>query len=129
MDITLIREVFRDFKKTCEVLGIDEEIIADINHKLTRLSPILIGSRGQILEWHQEFAETEPGHRHFSHLYGLFPSELFEDDVIMREACRVSLENRLKNGGGHTGWSCAWIINFFAILGKVSVLTNTSIIW
>ena len=81
------------------------------------LTPFKIGSKGQLLEWHEEFEEDEPGHRHISHLYGLFPSEVFAGDDKLIEACRVSLMERLKNGGGHTGWSCAWIINVFAILG------------
>ena len=42
---------------------------------------ILAGSKGQLLEWNEEFEETEPGHRHMSHLYGLFPSELFAGEV------------------------------------------------
>ena len=51
-----------------------------------------------------------------SHLYGLFPGELFEGDKVLIEASRQALLHRLKHGGGHTGWSCAWIINLFAIL-------------
>lgn len=75
-----------------------------------------MGSRGQLLEWHREFEEREPGHRHLSHLYGLFPSDLFAGDARLTEACRVSLRERLAHGGGHTGWSCAWIINLLAVL-------------
>lgn len=117
MDLALIREVFRNFQRTCEILEIDDEILKDISERLEKLAPFKIGSLGQLLEWNEEFEESEPGHRHISHLYGLFPSELFADDEKLTEACRVSLMRRLENGGGHTGWSCAWIINVFAILG------------
>ena len=49
-----------------------------------------------------------------SHLYGLFPAEVFAGDAKLTEACRVSLMHRLENGGGHTGWSRAWIIGLWA---------------
>jgi alpha-L-fucosidase 2 len=117
MDLALIREVFENFQKTCEVLNIKDDILEDISERLEKLAPFKIGSLGQLLEWNEEFEEKELGHRHISHLYGLFPSELFEKDEKLKEACRVSLMRRLENGGGHTGWSCAWIINVFAILG------------
>lgn len=116
MDMELIREVFDHFEEICRILSLEDPILPDIRKKRERLAPIGIGSRGQLLEWHEEYREAEPGHRHISHLYGLFPSELFEGDETMTEACRVSLMGRLENGGGYTGWSCAWIINMFAVL-------------
>lgn len=116
MDLEIIREVFGNFEKTCEILGIDDEVLPEIAERLSKLTPFKIGSKGQLLEWHKEFEEPEPGHRHVSHLYGLFPSELFEGDKELTEACKISLLLRLANGGGYTGWSCAWIINLFAAL-------------
>ena len=61
----------------------------------------------------------EPGHRHISHLYGLFPGCTITKDGTPEwaEAARKTLEHRLAHGGGHTGWSRAWIINFYASLG------------
>jgi len=117
MDLALIREVFGNFKKACEILEIDDDILSDIDRISARLAPFKIGSGGQLLEWHEEFEEEEPGHRHLSHLYGLFPSELFEGNGELTEACRVSLLRRLKDGSGQTGWSCAWAANIFAVLG------------
>ena len=116
MDLGLVREVFGSFKKTCAILGIKDELLPDIEERLHKLTPFKTGSKGQLLEWHEELMESEPGHRHMSHLYGLFPAELFEGDSALKEACRISLTERLNNGGGHTGWSCAWIINLWAIL-------------
>lgn len=116
MDLELIREVFGHFKEICRILSIEDAILPEIDEKLERLLPFRTGSYGQLLEWYREYPEAEPGHRHISHLYGLFPSELFEGDEAMTEACRISLMHRLEHGGGYTGWSCAWIINMFAIL-------------
>lgn len=116
MDLTLIREVFDHFQKTCMELRIEDDILVEVKERLSKLAPIKVGSLGQLLEWNEEFEEHELGHRHISHLYGLFPSELFETEDTYKNACRVSLERRLNHGGGHTGWSCAWILNMFAIL-------------
>lgn len=117
MDLAIIREVFHNYAEACRILGESDPLLAEIEERLSRLAPFQTGSYGQLLEWDKEYQESEPGHRHISHLYGLFPSELFGDDERMKAACRTSLMHRLANGGGHTGWSCAWILNVFAILG------------
>ena len=116
MDLEIIQEVFRNFKKTCMILNIKDALLHEIDKRLKDLTPFKIGSKGQLLEWNEDFEENEPGHRHLSHLYGLFPSEVFAGNEKMIEACRISLMERLKSGSGHTGWSCAWIINLFAVL-------------
>ena len=81
------------------------------------LRPLQIGKHGQLLEWSEDFEEWEPGHRHISHLYGLHPAnEITQSTPEYFAAARKTIERRLANGGGHTGWSRAWIINFFARL-------------
>ena len=116
MDMELTREVFEHYLSVCAKLGVNDDLTDTVQERLARLWPVRIGSRGQILEWLEEYPEVEPGHRHLSHLYGMFPAELWEGDQKMTEACRISLNDRLENGGGYTGWSCAWIINMFAAL-------------
>jgi hypothetical protein len=70
------------------------------------------------MEWSRPFGEAEPGHRHVSHLYGLHPGSQItpEGTPELAAAARKSLEHRLANGGGHTGWSRAWLVNMFARL-------------
>lgn len=116
IDMTIIRELFGDFLKMCEVLGIEDVLMKDIKEKQKHLYPYKIGKYGQLQEWCEDFEEKESGHRHISHLYGLFPSELFEGDKALTEGCRKSLERRLEHGGGHTGWSCGWITNVYTVL-------------
>ncbi len=95
-----------------------EEFIENVKKMRERLKPTQIGSRGTILEWQEDYEEWEPGHRHISHLYGLHPSEQITMDGTpeLAAAAGKTLEFRLSHGGGHTGWSRAWIINHYAKL-------------
>ena len=69
------------------------------------------------MEWSEDFEEAEPGHRHISHLYGLYPTnQITASTPEYYAAAKKTIERRLSSGGGHTGWSRAWIINFFARL-------------
>lgn len=83
-----------------------------------RLKPTEIGADGRIMEWARDYEEVEPGHRHISHLYGLYPAgEITADGTPeLAAAARRTLEYRLSHGGGHTGWSRAWIMNHYASL-------------
>lgn len=118
MDHQIIRELFNNFIKTSEILNTGNEFADTLKTMLDRLTPSQIGSDGRILEWSEELPEAEPGHRHISHLYALYPGEEFTNpfDTKWLEASRKTIEERLRHGGGHTGWSRAWIINFFARL-------------
>ena len=85
---------------------------------LAHLKEPSLNSDGSLMEWNREVEEVEPGHRHISHLYGLYPGHTItlEKTPELAEACKKTLKKRLENGGGHTGWSQAWIINFRAQL-------------
>ena len=87
------------------------------DYALLHLKKPELNSDGSLMEWNKEVVEVEPGHRHISHLYGLFPGHTITfQDALLMQACKKTLQKRLKNGGGHTGWSQAWIINFRAQL-------------
>lgn len=116
MDLELVREVFTNYQKVCGIMGMEEKLLSEIGGKLEHLAPLKVGSKGQLLEWAEEYAEAEPGHRHMSQVYGMYPSELFANDQTMLDACKRTLELRIENGGGYTGWSCAWLINLFSVL-------------
>ena len=83
-----------------------------------RLPPLQIGKHGQLQEWIEDYDEPEPGHRHISHLFALHPGHQItpRGTPELAKAARTTLERRLAHGGGHTGWSRAWIINFWARL-------------
>jgi alpha-L-fucosidase 2 len=117
MDIQIIREVLTNTQKAAAILHIDKEFSDSLQLILDKLPPVRIASNGTIMEWIKEYKEFEPGHRHISHLFGLHPgTQITPETPEFFEAARKTLERRLEYGGGHTGWSRAWIINFYARL-------------
>ncbi|WP_249732574.1 glycoside hydrolase family 95 protein [Paenibacillus macerans] len=119
MDLTLIRELFAHTIRAAEILGVDEMWRRELAETAECMAGPQVGPDGRLQEWSENFAEPEPGHRHVSHLYGLYPGDSItvRDTPEMAEAVRKSLQHRIQNGGGHTGWSCAWLINLYARLG------------
>jgi alpha-L-fucosidase 2 len=91
----------------------DPELVTELRTKLGKLAPYRIGSRGQLQEWREDYAEPEPNHRHLSHLYALHPGNQINPEAtpeLFRAAART-LELR---GDEATGWSMGWKINFWA---------------
>ena len=118
MDQQIIRETFCNTLEAAGILGIQDAVIGRIEQALEQLAPPRIGRDGRILEWGAEYEEAEPGHRHMSQMYGLHPGNQFTPGGTpeLFAAARRTLDARLQHGGGHTGWSRAWLINFGARL-------------
>jgi alpha-L-fucosidase 2 len=119
MDHQIIYENFTACIQASEILGIDADFRAQLETALANLAPVEIGEDGRILEWTAGVTEAEPGHRHISHLFGLYPGRQYswQETPDMMKAAQKVLAKRLASGGGHTGWSRSWIINFYARLG------------
>jgi alpha-L-fucosidase 2 len=115
MDTEIARALFTRVVQAGEILGVDADFRKVVAAARDRLMPFRTGKYGQLQEWLEDYDEPEPGHRHISHLFALFP----ENQITLRgtpalaQAARVSLERRLAAGGGGTGWSRAWIVNFW----------------
>ncbi len=119
MDLMIIHDLFTNCIEASEVLDVDAEFREQLADALERLAPLQIApDDGRLQEWIKDYDEPEPGHRHMSHLYGLHPGRqiTLKDTPELVEAARKSLEYRLSHGGGHTGWSRAWMVNFYARL-------------
>lgn len=118
MDNEILYELFTAIIEGGKVLGEDIAEIQKFEEMRSRLLPLRIGKFGQIMEWREDYEEAEPGHRHVSQLFGLYPGTQInvEETPDLAQAARNTLERRLKYGGGHTGWSRAWIINLWARL-------------
>jgi len=116
-DLSIIRQLLEYAMAAAEAIGGDAPFAAEAEAALRRMPPLSIGRYGQLQEWWEDFPEHEPGHRHFSHLIGLYPGKLIHEGTPeWLAAARVTLDRRLEHGSGHTGWSCAWLINLFARL-------------
>lgn len=118
MDIEITTALFRRVIEASKILNTDSDLRTQLESALQKLPKLQIGKHGQLQEWMEDYDEVEPGHRHMSHLFALYPSNeiTVEHTPELAKAARVSLERRLAQGGGHTGWSRAWIINFWARL-------------
>lgn len=118
MDSQILRDLFTICVRSSELLDTDRDFRDKISEMLKRLPETRIHSNGTIREWLEEYEEVEIGHRHISHLYGLYPSDQISPFTApeLAAAARKTLERRLAHGGGHTGWSRAWIINLWARL-------------
>jgi len=120
MDVSIIRDLFAHCIEAGRLLDVDQDLRGQMERTLDRLPPYQIGRHGQLQEWLEDFDEVEPGHRHISHLYALYPS----DQITLRgtpglaEAAVKTLERRLAHGGGHTGWSAAWLVALWARLER-----------
>ncbi|KLT67405.1 glycoside hydrolase N-terminal domain-containing protein [Pedobacter sp. BMA] len=115
MDMSIIRDHFRNCLEAAEALHIDPAFQAVLKQKLAKLYPLKTGSKGNLQEWSQDWEDVDPHHRHVSHLYGLHPGREISPllDPQFAEAAKKTLELR---GDAGTGWSLAWKINFWARL-------------
>ncbi|WP_270569340.1 glycoside hydrolase family 95 protein [Coprobacter secundus] len=114
MDTQIIRELFENTVSAAQILGIDPQFCQQINIALQKLPPMQISTQGgYLLEWLEDYEETDIHHRHISHLYGLYPANQITPTKTpeLINACRKTLNRR---GDGGTGWSRAWKINFWA---------------
>jgi len=118
MDTEITRALFTRVLQAGELLGQDAAFRRQVGMARDRLPPFKVGKHGQLQEWLEDLEEADPGHRHISHLFALHP----DNQITVRgtpdlaRAARATLERRIKHGGGGTGWSRAWIVNFWARL-------------
>lgn len=119
MDIEICRALFTHLIEASNLLHRDPAFRDKVSNALERLPPFKVGKYGQLQEWSQDYAEVSLGHRHISHLWALYPGDQIDiyRTPSLAAAARISLERRLQNGSGQTGWSRAWIMNYWARLG------------
>ena len=118
MDSQIITVLFNNVISACEILGKDKAFAEKLKEMLKKIPVPEVGKYGQIKEWAVDYDEAEVGHRHVSQLFALHPAAIITPYKTpkLADAARFTLIRRLIHGGGHTGWSRAWITNMWARL-------------
>ncbi|KAL0932288.1 alpha-l-fucosidase [Colletotrichum truncatum] len=119
IDMTIIQIAFERFLWSTDILNKAHPLRAKVKDALERLPGLATNPDGLIQEWGlKDYKEQEPGHRHVSHLFGLYPGESISParSPELAVAAKKVLERRAAHGGGHTGWSRAWLLNLHARL-------------
>jgi len=119
-DLVMITDLFNHVVEASRILEIDADFRGEVEAALARMNPFKVGKFGQLQEWFQDFDEWEPGHRHTSHLFSLYPAALVNRHTQpeLTAAARNSIQRRFDEGGATGGWSCAWAASLFARLGN-----------
>ncbi len=118
MDYEIIYSLFNATIDAASVLGRDSDYCSQLRRALARIPDLKVGKHGQLQEWSEDYEEAEPGMGHVSHLFALFPAEqiTMRGTPALATAARVSLERRVANGAGKSGWPAAWYVNLWARL-------------
>ncbi len=125
MDIEIISELIDACLEAGKIVPSDKAFNQKLKEMKKLLPPIRVSARyGTIQEWIEDYEEVEPGHRHISHLFGLYPgTRITPGDKLLFDAARKTIErrryyneNEANRNGSYTGWSRAWMINFYARL-------------
>lgn len=116
MDSQILHELFSGLIASGIISDEEKECYHAI---LQKLPQIKINDNGTVQEWTEKYEEIDPGHRHISHLFALYPGTQIDfEDKRLLTAAEKTLNRRLEHGGGHTGWSRAWIVNLWARMRK-----------
>ena len=118
MDSQILEDLLTCFLRSSEVLEVSSPLVGAAAEIRRKLPAIKVGKHGGIMEWREDYDEAEPGHRHISQLYGLYPSHQISlrSTPDLAAAAEKTIQRRLKYGGGHTGWSCAWLVCLYSRL-------------
>jgi alpha-L-fucosidase 2 len=115
MDMQILKDLFRYYISAAQILNKDVDIISQVKTAMSRLVPSLVGQDGTLQEWTEDFGQLEDKHRHFSHLYGLYPGNIISvrNTPELIDPVKKVLEQR---GDGGTGFSRGWKMALWARL-------------
>jgi alpha-L-fucosidase 2 len=122
MDCQILHALFDAFGEAARLLNVDPALRERIAEMKSRVPAPRIGPHGRLLEWQDDWPETDVGHRHISHLFAVFPAGQITPDATpeLAHAARLSLERRIEHGGGKSGWSSSWITCCWARLRQAN---------
>lgn len=123
-DIELMKDLFKNCMAAAKVLNIKDGFTDSVAIAYSKLAPYPIGSKGQLLEWQQEWKAMDPAHRHLTHMYALYPgSEIsYEQTPELADAFKKALPLREKTNGS---WGFAWKAACWARLNEADSAWQT----
>ena len=115
IDMQILKDLFHYYIQTTQILGRDKEYALEVSKVRERLVPSQTGKDGTLQEWSDDYGQMEDKHRHFSHLYGLYPGNVLSarSTPELTAPIKAVLEQR---GDGGTGFSRAWKMALWARL-------------
>ena len=115
MDTQILTDLFGYYTEAAGILGVDQEFSGRVDAARARLVPPQVGKSGCLQEWAEDYEQMEDKHRHFSHLYGLYPGNVLSARRTPQfvDPIKCVLAQR---GDGGTGFSRGWKMALWARL-------------
>ncbi len=115
MDMQILKDLFAYYGEASKILEKDSDFAKEVLAARKRFPPSQIGKDGMLQEWTEDYEQMEDKHRHFSHLYGLYPGNVLSPNRSPEfiEPVKKVLEQR---GDGGTGFSRGWKMALWARL-------------
>ena len=115
IDTEILMDLFDATAKAAAVLNVDGDFRQQVLAARSKLPPLKIGADGLLQEWYKDWHSAETNHRHFSHIYGLYPGHVLSPVKTpnLMEAVKKVMNTR---GDAATGWSRAWKVCVWARL-------------
>jgi alpha-L-fucosidase 2 len=115
IDSQILNDLFNYYVEAATILEKDQAYAVKVENARQRLVPPRVGKDGTLQEWAEDYGQMEDKHRHFSHLYGLYPGNVLS---AMRTPEFVAPIKKVleQRGDGATGWSRAWKMNLWSRL-------------
>ena len=115
IDMQIISDLFKNYQQASKLLGADAAYAKQVAAAKNKLVPPQIGKDGSLQEWSEDWTQLEKNHRHFSHLYGLYPGNVLSAKRTPQfiEPIKAVLNQRGDEGAG---WSRAWKMSLWARL-------------
>ena len=115
MDMQILKDLFAYYGEASEILDLDRDYAKTVLAARDRFPPSQVGRDGMLQEWTEDYEQMEDKHRHFSHLYGLYPGNVISPNRTPEFIGPVKkvLEQR---GDGGTGFSRGWKMALWARL-------------
>jgi alpha-L-fucosidase 2 len=115
IDMQILTDLFGYYIDAAKILDLDKDFVSKVLIAKSKLVPPQINKKGELQEWAEDFGQLEKQHRHLSHLYGLYPGNVFSLNKTPEfiDPIKAVLEQR---GDGGAGWTRAWKIALWARL-------------